>query len=32
VDDGGHDWVTWLALWHRVLEASPFEISSVGDV
>lgn len=27
---GGHDWDTWLLLWHRVLDASPFAASGGG--
>jgi hypothetical protein len=30
VEDGGHDWPTWLALWGRVLDAMP--ISSGGGL
>lgn len=32
VEEGGNDWGTWLALCHCVVDTSPFEISSVGDV
>jgi hypothetical protein len=24
VADGGHDWLAWLALWQRMLDAAPF--------
>jgi pimeloyl-ACP methyl ester carboxylesterase len=27
VEEGAHDWDTWLSLWHRVLDAAPFTAS-----
>lgn len=30
-EEGGHDWDTWLTLWHRLLDASPFTAKSGGD-
>lgn len=26
VIDGGHDWPTWMALWRRILDQTPFDI------
>lgn len=30
-EEGGHDWATWLALWRRVLDASPFTAGCGGQ-
>jgi hypothetical protein len=30
VADGGHDWPTWLALWHRMLDGAPFTDARPG--
>lgn len=30
VDEGGHDWDTWLSLWECVLDAEPFATPSEG--